>query len=178
MTRAPNEPAKLTSGTVEMPANDTSRSNVIATIAPSDAPADTPSVSGEASGLRSSAWNTTPDSPSALPTSAAAHTRGEPAGQGGEEEDLRVRFAGVRNRSIEDRTQVDPRAAHERREQQRQRGERTKRGDRQGKTPADRRRVNAIGQSAPPSHGRPAGGTARPPRPRTTAGPPPRSESR
>src|SRR4029453_10309034 len=79
MTRAPNEPAKLTSGTVEMPANDTSRSNVIATIAPSDAPADTPSVSGEASGLGSSAWNTTPDSASALPTSAAAITRGRRA---------------------------------------------------------------------------------------------------
>ena len=136
-----------------MPANDTSRSNVIATIAPSDAPADTPSVSGEASGLRSSAWNTTPDSASALPTSAAAITRGRRATK----KICASVLLRVRNRSIEDRTQVDPRAAHERREQQRQRGERAKRGDRQGKTPADRRRVNAIGQSAPPSHGRARG---------------------
>ena len=43
------------------------------------APAETPSVSGEASGLRSSAWNTTPAERQALPTSAAASTRGSRA---------------------------------------------------------------------------------------------------
>jgi len=34
--------------------------NVMTSMAPSEAPADTPSVNGVASGLRSSAWNTTP----------------------------------------------------------------------------------------------------------------------
>ena len=49
---------------------------VIASIAPSAAPAETPSVNGVASGLRSSAWKTTPDAASAAPTSAAASVRG------------------------------------------------------------------------------------------------------
>src|SRR5262247_2727743 len=48
-------------------------------IAPSVAPADTPSVSGEASGLRNSAWKTAPASAMLLPTSAAATTRGSRA---------------------------------------------------------------------------------------------------
>ena len=79
MASAPSEPAKLASGTADRPSSEKSRLNVIAIIAPSDAPAETPSVSGEASGFRSSAWNTTPDSASALPTSAAASTRGRRA---------------------------------------------------------------------------------------------------
>ena len=52
---APIDPAKLASGTAEIPSSEKSRLNVIAIIAPSDAPAETPSVSGDASGLRSSA---------------------------------------------------------------------------------------------------------------------------
>ena len=52
---------------------------VMASIAPSAAPAETPSVNGVASGLRSSAWKTTPDEASAAPTSAAASTRGNRA---------------------------------------------------------------------------------------------------
>ena len=52
---APTEPAKLASGTAEIPSSARSALKVIASIAPSDAPADTPNVSGEASGFRSSA---------------------------------------------------------------------------------------------------------------------------
>ena len=52
---------------------------MIASIAPSAAPLETPSVSGVASGLRSSAWKTTPAAASAPPTSAAASTRGSRA---------------------------------------------------------------------------------------------------
>src|SRR2546423_1074357 len=48
-------------------------------MAPSVAPADTPSVSGDASGFRSSAWKTTPATAKALPTRAAAITRGSRA---------------------------------------------------------------------------------------------------
>ena len=48
----------------------------MASMAPSAAPADTPSVNGVASGLRSSAWNTTPAAASAAPTMAAASVRG------------------------------------------------------------------------------------------------------
>src|SRR5438874_1506756 len=48
-------------------------------IAPSVAPDATPSVSGDASGLRSSAWNTTPATASPLPAIAAAMTRGRRA---------------------------------------------------------------------------------------------------
>ena len=55
MSSAPNDPAKLASGTAEMPSSEKSKLNVIAIMAPSEAPAETPSVSGEASGLRSSA---------------------------------------------------------------------------------------------------------------------------
>src|SRR2546428_10597296 len=47
--------------------------------APSVAPDDTPSVSGDASGLRSRAWNTTPATAKLPPTSAAASTRGSRA---------------------------------------------------------------------------------------------------
>src|SRR3954471_8594175 len=66
MASAPSEPAKLAMVTDVRPNSENSRWNVIAAIAPSEAPADTPRVSGEASGLRSSAWNTTPDNASAL----------------------------------------------------------------------------------------------------------------
>jgi hypothetical protein len=52
---------------------------MITSIAPSEAPADTPSVKGVASGLRSSAWSTTPADASAAPTSAPASTRGRRA---------------------------------------------------------------------------------------------------
>ena len=55
ISRAPSDPTKVANGTAEMPSSETSRSNVIAIIAPSDAPAETPSVSGDANGLRSSA---------------------------------------------------------------------------------------------------------------------------
>ena len=50
-----SEPAKLASGTADTPSNEKSKLNVIAIMAPSAAPAETPSVSGDASGLRSSA---------------------------------------------------------------------------------------------------------------------------
>ena len=72
---------KLAIGTAVTPSSEKSRLNVIAIMAPSDAPAETPSVSGDASGLRSSAWNTTPASARLLPTSAAASTRGRRATQ-------------------------------------------------------------------------------------------------
>src|SRR3954468_2055336 len=79
MISAPIEPAKLASGTPEAPATETSRFRMMASIAPSEAPAETPSVSGDASGLRSSAWKTTPARARLLPTSAAARTRGSRA---------------------------------------------------------------------------------------------------
>src|SRR5438067_7013635 len=47
--------------------------------APSVAPAESPSVSGEASGLRRNAWNTTPATARLLPTRIAASTRGRRA---------------------------------------------------------------------------------------------------
>ena len=56
-----------------------SRSNAIASIAPSAALAETPSVNGVASGLRSSACSTTPAAASVEPTSAPASTRGSRA---------------------------------------------------------------------------------------------------
>jgi hypothetical protein len=49
------------------------------TTAPSVAPDETPSVSGDASGFRRNAWNTTPAIAKALPTSADARTRGSRA---------------------------------------------------------------------------------------------------
>ena len=53
--------------------------NVRASMAPRAAPAEMPSVNGVASGLRSSAWKTTPDEARAAPTRAAARTRGRRA---------------------------------------------------------------------------------------------------
>src|SRR4029077_6035285 len=50
-----------------------------ASIAPRVAPAETPSVSGDASGFRSSAWKTTPESGSPAPTMPAATARGRGA---------------------------------------------------------------------------------------------------
>ena len=52
---------------------------MIASIAPSAAPDETPSVNGVASGLRSSAWNTTPAAARVAPTIAAASVRGSRA---------------------------------------------------------------------------------------------------
>src|SRR5262252_7925451 len=49
------------------------------TTAPRVAPLDTPSVSGEASGFRRNAWNTTPATANAPPTRTAASTRGSRA---------------------------------------------------------------------------------------------------
>src|SRR5262245_10826894 len=49
------------------------------TTAPSVAPDETPSVSGDASGFRRNAWNTTPAIAKAAPTSTAARTRGSRA---------------------------------------------------------------------------------------------------
>ena len=46
MASAPIEPAKLASGTAEIPSSEKSTLKVIAIIAPSAAPAETPSVSG------------------------------------------------------------------------------------------------------------------------------------
>src|SRR6185436_11901334 len=79
MSSEPTEPAKLVSGTTDTPSSVKSACAVSASIAPSVAPADTPSVSGDASGFRSSAWNTTPDSARPAPTIAAATTRGRRA---------------------------------------------------------------------------------------------------
>src|SRR5215213_2338543 len=79
MINAPIDPAKLASGTAVTPSSVKSALNVIASTAPSAAPAETPSVSGDASGLRSSAWNTTPARARAAPTRAAARTRGSRA---------------------------------------------------------------------------------------------------
>src|SRR5262245_41400095 len=76
---APADPAKLAIGIADTPNTDTSRWNAMTMIAPSAAPAETPSVSGDASGFLSSAWNTTPATANALPTSAAAITRGSRA---------------------------------------------------------------------------------------------------
>src|SRR5574339_667997 len=79
MINAPIEPAKLASGTAVTPSSVKSALKVIASTAPSAAPAETPSVSGDASGFRSSAWNTTPARARAAPTRAAARTRGSRA---------------------------------------------------------------------------------------------------
>src|SRR5262245_29301856 len=49
------------------------------TTAPSVAPDETPRVSGDASGFRRNAWNTTPAIAKALPTSTDARTRGSRA---------------------------------------------------------------------------------------------------
>ena len=72
-------PARLAAGTGDRMPTDTAPPKMITTIAPSDAPADTPRVKGVASGLRSSAWKTTPATASAAPTSAPATTRGRRA---------------------------------------------------------------------------------------------------
>ena len=76
---APTAPRKLASGTVAHAAAANAPPKVSTSIAPSAAPAEMPSVKGVASGLRSSAWKTTPAEASALPTSAAASTRGRRA---------------------------------------------------------------------------------------------------
>ena len=76
---APTAPRKLASGTVAHAAAASAPPKVSTSIAPSAAPAEMPSVKGVASGLRSSAWKTTPAEASALPTSAAASTRGRRA---------------------------------------------------------------------------------------------------
>src|SRR5215218_5662717 len=70
------DPAKLATGTLTTCAAANAPVNVIASMAPRAAPAETPNVNGVASGLRSRAWNTTPAAASALPTQAAASTRG------------------------------------------------------------------------------------------------------
>ena len=72
MASAPSDPAKLDSGTTEMPRSVKSMWNVMASMVPSVAPAETPSVSGDASGFLSSAWKTAPESARPLPTIAAA----------------------------------------------------------------------------------------------------------
>src|SRR5262245_35854031 len=76
---APADPAKLPTGIDETPSVVRSRCSVMTRSAPSVAPADTPNVSGDASGLRSSAWNTTPATANAPPTRAAARTLGRRA---------------------------------------------------------------------------------------------------
>ena len=98
MATATSEPAKPATGTAEIPSDGERQLNVIASIAPSAAPAETPSVTGVASGLRSSAWNTTPAEASSAPTQAP----GEHARQPGDEEDLRVDVVGERDRAVED----------------------------------------------------------------------------
>ena len=72
-------PTKLASGTVAQAADASAPPKVSTSIAPRAAPAEIPSVKGVASGLRSSAWKTTPAEASAPPTSAAASTRGNRA---------------------------------------------------------------------------------------------------
>ena len=79
----------------------------MASIAPSAAPADTPRVNGVASGLRSSAWRTTPG----RRQRGADQRRGEHARQPRHEEDLRVDVVGPRHRPVERAPQADRRAA-------------------------------------------------------------------
>ena len=79
MAVATSEPAKLASGIDVIPSTLNSSLIVTASIAPSDAPAETPSVNGVASGLRSSAWRTTPAAASVAPTRPPARTRGSRA---------------------------------------------------------------------------------------------------
>src|SRR5580765_6547124 len=79
MPSAPAAPANVATGTAETPSTALSMWNVMTTTAPSVAPDDTPSVSGDASGFRRNAWNTTPAIANALPTSTDARTRGSRA---------------------------------------------------------------------------------------------------
>ena len=90
MATAASEPTKLAAVTADTPDIDTCRRNDIASIAPSAAPAETPSVNGVASGLRSSAWKTTP----AAASDGADEDRGHDARQPRDEEDLRVDVVG------------------------------------------------------------------------------------
>ena len=128
---------KLASGTVDRPPIATSALNVMASIAPSEAPAETPSVSGEASGLRSSAWKTTPDSASALPTSAAASTRGRRAMK----KICASMFVGIRLRAVEDVAEADAGAAGERRQQAGSQRKSAEAGERPRESTPDRRRA-------------------------------------
>ena len=141
MATASSEPAKLATGTAEMPTPPSDQLNVIASIAPSAAPAETPSVNGVASGLRSSPWNTTPAAASSAPTQRA----GERARQPRDEEDLRVDVVGERDRRVEGAAQADRRRADERREQSTQR-ERAEAGERR---PKRRCSVTARGTGSP-----------------------------
>ncbi len=74
----PKAPIKATIGIVyNIPKIESPIPNTIAIVAPKLAPADMPIINGSAMGLRSNPCNTTPELARAVPTSAAAKTRGK-----------------------------------------------------------------------------------------------------
>jgi hypothetical protein len=123
MPTAISEPANAAMGTAEIPRKAMDTLKVIARTAPSAAPVETPSVNGVASGFRKSPWNTTPAEAKSAPTHAPA------CAQSRDEEDLRVDVVGERNREVEGTPQIDRGRTHERRQQQRDRGQRAESGD-------------------------------------------------
>ena len=151
---AARAPAKLAAGTAAQLAAARAPPTVRTSIAPSAAPADMPSVKGVASGLRNSAWNTTPDDAKR----AADQRRGEHARQARDEEDLRVDVCFPGPAEIERAAERDRRAAGQRCQQHRAERER-RRPEPGGHDPpripwslrarsTGRRRRSAVGSTA------------------------------
>ena len=126
---------------------------MIASIAPSDAPAETPSVSGEASGLRSSAWKTTPDERER----AADERRGETRGSRATKKICASMLSanGIeRSKTAPRRIGVLPTSGASRQRDRRERAEGGERPDGDARRRDRPIALTAIGQSAPPSDGR------------------------